>query len=56
MSCGAAGGIYDLASIVLGGQYGRGQLHGEAFRRARELVAQTFGELSPQMTDKAGGN
>ncbi|MGA2930105.1 MAG: hypothetical protein ABSG43_29770 [Solirubrobacteraceae bacterium] len=42
MSCGAAGGIYDLASIVLGGPYGRGQLHGEDFKRARELVAQTF--------------
>jgi len=43
-SCGASGGIYDLASIMLGGPYGRGQLHGEDFKRARELVVQTFGE------------
>jgi hypothetical protein len=44
-SCGAGGGIYDLASIVLGGPYGRGRLHGEAFGRARALVVATYGEL-----------
>jgi hypothetical protein len=43
-ACGAAGGIYDLASIVLGGAVGRG-LRGEDFRRARALVMETFGEL-----------
>jgi hypothetical protein len=41
-SCGAAGGIYDLASIMLGGPYGRGRLGGEDFARARELVGTTF--------------
>jgi hypothetical protein len=43
-SCGAAGSIFDLASIVLGGPYGSGQLHDEAFKRARDLVVATFGE------------
>ena len=44
-SCQAAGSIYDLASLVLGGPYGRGRLHGEAFKAARKLVIDTFGEL-----------
>lgn len=44
-SCEAAGSIYDLASLVLGGPYGRGLLHGEAFKAARKLVIDTFGEL-----------
>ena len=44
-SCHAAGSIYDLASLVLGGPYGRGRLHGEAFKAARKLVIDTFGEL-----------
>ena len=44
-SCRAAGSIYDLASVVLGGPYGRGRLHGEAFKAARKLVIDTFGEL-----------
>jgi hypothetical protein len=45
MSCGASGGIYDLASLMLGGAYGRGRLYGDAFKRARELVIATFGKL-----------
>jgi hypothetical protein len=45
MSCEAAGTIYDLASAVLGGPCGRGQLHGEDYRAARELIVRTFGEL-----------
>jgi hypothetical protein len=44
-SCHAAGSIYDLASLMLGGPYGRGRLHGEAFKAARTLVIDTFGEL-----------
>jgi hypothetical protein len=44
-SCQAAGSIYDLASLILGGPYGRGRLHGEAFKAARKLVIDTFGEL-----------
>jgi hypothetical protein len=44
-SCQAAGSIYDLASLMLGGPYGRGRLHGEAFKAARKLVIDTFGEL-----------
>jgi hypothetical protein len=47
-SCGAAGGIYDLASIVLGGPYGRGRLAGEGFVRARELVVSTFDDIEGQ--------
>ena len=43
-SCEAAGSIYDLASLVLGGPYGRRRLHGEAFKTARKLVIDTFGE------------
>jgi hypothetical protein len=46
-SCGAGGGIYDLASLLLGGPYGRGRLHGDAFKAARELVISTFGPLGP---------
>jgi hypothetical protein len=46
-SCGAGGGIYDLASIILGGPYGRGRRQGEAFKAAPELVISTFGNLGP---------
>ena len=44
-SCGARGAIYDLASVLLGGPYGR-ELRGEAFRRARAYVADVFGDLT----------
>jgi hypothetical protein len=40
-ACGASGGIYDVASLRLGGPIGPA-LRGEAFRRARELVLATF--------------
>ena len=43
--CGARGAIYDLASVLLGGPWGR-ELRGEAFKRARAYVADVFGELS----------
>ena len=46
-SCGARGAIYDLASVLLGGPWGR-ELRGEAFKRARAYVADVFGELSDQ--------
>ncbi len=42
--CGAGGAIYDLASLVLGGPTGPA-LAGEAFKVARELVIERFGEL-----------
>ena len=41
--CGARGAIYDLASVVLGGPWGH-ELRGEAFKRARDYVADAFGE------------
>ena len=44
-TCGARGAIYDLASVLLGGPYGR-ELRGEAFKRARAYVADVFGELT----------
>ena len=44
-SCGAGGAIYDLASVLLGGPYGR-ELRGEAFLRAKAYVADVFGELT----------
>jgi len=44
-ACGARGAIYDLASVLLGGPYGR-ELRGEAFKRARAYVADVFGELT----------
>jgi len=43
--CGARGAIYDLASVVLGGPWGR-ELRGEAFKRARSYVADAFGEIT----------
>jgi hypothetical protein len=43
-SCGARGAIYDLASVLLGGPWGR-ELRGEAFKRARAYVADVLGEL-----------
>jgi hypothetical protein len=42
-ACGARGAIYDLASVLLGGPWGR-ELRGEAFKRARAYVADVFGE------------
>jgi hypothetical protein len=42
-TCGARGAIYDLASVLLGGPWGR-ELRGESFRRARAYVADAFGE------------
>ena len=42
--CGAAGAIYDLASVVLGGPTGR-WLRGDAFGLARDHVARTFGAI-----------
>jgi hypothetical protein len=45
-ACGAAGSIYDLASLVLGGPCGRGQLSDDAFRRARAYVLDIYGELT----------
>ena len=44
-SCGARGAIYDLASVLLGGPWGR-ELRGEQFKRARAYVADVFGELT----------
>jgi hypothetical protein len=41
-ACGAAGAIYDLASVLHGGPTGR-QLRGEQFRRAREHVTRAYG-------------
>ncbi|MGH2948252.1 MAG: hypothetical protein ACRDPC_18690 [Solirubrobacteraceae bacterium] len=43
--CGARGAIYDLASVLIGGPYGR-ELRGEAFKRARAYVADSIGELN----------
>jgi hypothetical protein len=40
--CGARGAIYDLASVLLGGPWGR-ELRGEAFTRARARVVELFG-------------
>lgn len=45
-ACGAAGSIYDLASLVLGGPWGRGKLTDDAFGRARAYVLDVFGELT----------
>ena len=42
--CGAGGAIYDLASLVLGGPTGQA-LGGAAFKAARQLVADRFGQL-----------
>ena len=44
-SCSAGGAIYDLASVLLGGPWGR-ELRGEQFKRARAYVADVFGELT----------
>ena len=44
-SCGARGAIYDLASVRLGGPWGR-DLRGDAFKHAHELVVEVFGELT----------
>jgi hypothetical protein len=44
-SCGAGGAIYDLASVLLGGPWGR-ELRGEQFHRAHAYVADVFGELT----------
>jgi hypothetical protein len=42
---GARGAIYDLASVLVGGPWGR-ELRGEAFKRARTYVADVFGDRS----------
>ena len=42
--CGAAGAIYDLASVLLGGPTGR-WLRGRQFRRARDHVRRSFGAV-----------
>ena len=41
----ARGAIYDLASVLLGGPWGR-QLRGEEFKNARAYVADVFGEIT----------
>jgi predicted RNase H-like HicB family nuclease len=41
-SCGARGAIYDLASVLDGGPWGR-ELRGDAFTRARARVREAFG-------------
>jgi hypothetical protein len=43
--CGARGAIYDLASVLLGGPWGR-ELRGTAFTRARARVREVFGDVS----------
>jgi hypothetical protein len=42
--CGARGAIYDLASVLLGGPWGR-ELRGTAFARARERVRGAFSDV-----------
>jgi len=42
--CGARGAIYDLASVLLGGVWGR-ELRGAAFTRARARVREVFGDV-----------
>ena len=42
--CAARGAIYDLASVLIGGRWGR-ELRGEAFKRACAYVADMVGEL-----------
>jgi len=49
--CGARGAIYDLASVLLGGPWGP-ELRGEAFKRARAYVADAFGELRNESTER----
>jgi hypothetical protein len=44
-TCGARGAIYDLASVLLGGPYGK-DLRGDAFKRARAYVTDIFGDLT----------
>jgi hypothetical protein len=44
-SCGARGAIYDLASVTVGGPWGR-ELRGDAFKRAHSRVADVFGEIT----------
>ena len=51
-SCGARGAIYDLASVLLGGPWGR-ELRGEAFKRARAYVADGFGEINNNQEEGA---
>jgi hypothetical protein len=42
--CGARGAIYDLASVLIGGPWGR-ELRGTAFTRARARVREAFGDV-----------
>ena len=44
-TCLARGAIYDLASVLLGGPWGR-QLRGEQFKNARAYVADVFGDIT----------
>jgi hypothetical protein len=46
-TCLARGAIYDLASVVLGGPWGR-ELRGEAFLCAHAYVVDAFGEITDQ--------
>lgn len=46
--CGAGGGIYDMASVIEGGPYGRGRLIAEDFKRAHQRVVEVFGDRRPQ--------
>jgi hypothetical protein len=49
--CGSRGAIYDLASVLLGGPWGP-ELRGEAFKRARAYVADAFGELRNESSQR----
>lgn len=51
-SGGAAAGIYDLASLVLGGPMGR-ELCGEAFKNAKDLVVDRCGDLAKLVARQA---
>jgi len=51
-SCGARGAIYDLASVLLGGPWGRG-LRGAAFTRTRAYVRDVFGDINPNQPEGA---
>lgn len=53
-SCGTAGGIYDLASLVLGGPTGT-QLRGDAFKAARKLVTDRY-EITLDLPPQREGN
>ena len=50
--CGARGAIYDLASVLLGGPWGR-ELRGEAFKRARAYVDRRVRRAARATTEPA---